>query len=87
MRHPAQLLSERESLPTTLHEGTARLEERPENRTQSAPVRYNSRASFGVFGVIEKNRQFDTAMPVLREVRRAWVPRIQIRSCVIGWEQ
>lgn len=58
---------------------------RKTERNQRGRVTTHS-ASFGVFWVIEKNRQFDTAMPALREVRRAWVPRIQIRSCVIGWE-
>ena len=37
--------------------------------------------------VVEQDSQFDAAMAVLWEVGRTWVSRIQIGSCVIGWEQ
>jgi len=55
---------------------------RPARFTEPVPC-----TSFGVFRIVEENCQFYAAMPALREIRGARVPRIQVGSCVIGWEQ
>jgi hypothetical protein len=43
--------------------------------------------SFDVGRIVEQHGEFYTSVPKLGETRRAFVSRVQGRSCVVGWEQ